>query len=200
MEISVSPQPLELDENKSPFEVSRLGMVVSGEPSLEECTLEYENLMFVFHYSLLWIGDLLNYADSKFGESFAQMVSESWGERTISNIKWVTKKVPLSRRQEPLTFSHYAEVAALDGVLQNKFILLAVENEWSTRQLRAAIDAEDEKTTTARMQFNKTMKFIFGAFYRAVPIAYSTEARLTPKQRAAFDGLRAAIEEFRGTL
>jgi len=67
--------------------------------------------------SIHWIlGDLLNFAEVKFGEMASQLEHE-WGftYQTMADDKWVSSKFEISRRREKIKdYTKYKEIAALD--------------------------------------------------------------------------------------
>jgi hypothetical protein len=63
-----------------------------------------------------WIGDWLNYGERAYGEKYAQgMAATGYELQTLTNMAWVAARVEISRRREILSWSHHAEVAALES-------------------------------------------------------------------------------------
>jgi hypothetical protein len=101
-----------------------------------------------------WVADLLLEAEARFGEA-AYQVAEATGrsERTLANWVWVASRVPRSRRREELTFTHHVVVAPLEYPEQRRWLQRAVDEGFSSRELRVAIAAaralEDGDSTAA---------------------------------------------------
>jgi hypothetical protein len=92
----------------------------------------------VTHRCLLWlIGDALCWGENAFGEDFSQAISE-YSKQVQYNAMWVSRQIPISRRRE-VSWSHHFEVAGLEPKQQDKFLQAALDNRWSTRELRAAV-------------------------------------------------------------
>jgi len=88
----------------------------------------------------LWIGDLLNYSEDRFGEVVAQFLEE-WEYGTLANWAWVARKVTPELRQavtprgEVLHYEHYRTVAPLPPAEQKEWLTRAVAEGWSGRRL-----------------------------------------------------------------
>lgn len=92
-----------------------------------------------------WIGDWLAYGERAYGETYAQAV-EATGRKVqdLMNMAWVAARVEISRRREDLSWSHHAEVAALDSPDQGRLLTEAAESGWSSREIRMAARALGE--------------------------------------------------------
>ena len=100
---------------------------------------------YVFsHRQLPWyVGDMLNWAESAFGEAYPQLILDAlsdYEKNTLRNYKFVTAAIEPSIRRDDLFFSHHAEVASLATSDEKRFWLAqAVENGWTRDELRKAI-------------------------------------------------------------
>lgn len=123
------------------FRVSRLGVEVSGTPTIEEYTVAMRNLRYVGSCIHWWIGDLLNAAEVHYGEGYSQVMDATgYDYDTVRDAKWVSAAVGLSVRTDNLSFYHHRLVAKLDDRLaQKRWLSLAVENDWSVAKLREAM-------------------------------------------------------------
>jgi len=90
-----------------------------------------------------WWGDLLISAEATLGEQYAQLVDEK-AARTLSNYAWVASKLDPPRRREALSWSHHAEVAALEPKTQDDWLKQAEDEQWTRAKLRAAIKGEED--------------------------------------------------------
>lgn len=124
------------------FRFTPTGLIVMGDPTFAECQETYQILTNFGRRVHFWIGDLLNYVESRWGETYAQLMDETGlAYQTLANDKWVTSKVDVSRRRENLRFSHHAEVAGLEPPEQEKWLRKAEREELTTSQLRRQIKA-----------------------------------------------------------
>lgn len=124
------------------FRFTPTGLIVTGDPTLAECQETYQILTNFGRRVHFWIGDLLNYVESRWGETYAQLMDETGlAYQTLANDKWVTSRVDTSRRRESLRFSHHAEVAALPPPEQEKWLGKAEREQLTTGQLRQQIRA-----------------------------------------------------------
>jgi hypothetical protein len=63
---------------------------------------------------------------------------------TLKDHKYVTSNVDKSLRNDALSYSHYKVVAPLPSEEQNRFLALAIENNWSIKQLRREIKLSNQ--------------------------------------------------------
>jgi hypothetical protein len=68
-------------------------------------------------------------------------LSASIPSRSSTHATWVSRQIPVSRRREILSWSHHFEVAGLPAHDQDAFLEAAIDNGWSTRDLREAVRA-----------------------------------------------------------
>ena len=124
-----------------PFQATVLGLFVLREPTWEECKNYGLGLQIVAKAMPLLVGDWLNIAERYFPKSFTQAVSlTGLNPETLRNWKWITSRVPASRRRDALYLTHYALVAPLEPPEQERWLKVAKEEEWSTRELKEAIN------------------------------------------------------------
>lgn len=89
-----------------------------------------------------WIGDWLNFGDSKFGEKYAQAVDELGISRdSLIDYAYVARSVPANLRNPLLSWSCHKAVAPDYLNLDDKehWLNTAVREGWDTRRLRYEI-------------------------------------------------------------
>ncbi len=87
-----------------------------------------------------WIGDWLNYGETRWGEKYAQAVDEGLDYQAAANAAWVSKALPFSLRKEELSWNHHQAVAPFDTPTeQTEWLDKAVSNKWSVSELREQI-------------------------------------------------------------
>jgi DNA methylase len=94
------------------FAFYKNGIAPIGDPTFDEwlaCGEFIKNADTSVHF---WIGDWLNYGETKWGEKYEEAIKETGlNYQTLANDKWVAANVQFSRRRENLSFGHHAEVA-----------------------------------------------------------------------------------------
>lgn len=104
--------------------------------------------------AMFWIGDWLAHGEH-FGEQAHQYI-EGYSYKTVANARYVARQIPPSRRRENLSYSHHAEVAAMDEADQDYWLSRAANEGLSTHAMRAAIkgerEAKDEKPKVRQRQ------------------------------------------------
>lgn len=122
-------QVKENDLTYGSFTLTPTGMVAIGMPKFEEWRKCGEFIQKANRSVHFWIGDWLNFGEGAYGETYSQAMDETkYKYQTLSNDKWVAKKIPLSRRKENLSFSHHAEVADMEPEEQDSMLDMADKN------------------------------------------------------------------------
>lgn len=87
------------------------------------------------------VGDLLNYGEDKFGETYAQAVTlDGYESSTIQRWKFVSRMISREIRSEMLSFSHHAEIAGIPEKADIAALIVECEDEmWTVAELRAII-------------------------------------------------------------
>jgi hypothetical protein len=84
-----------------------------------------------------WLGDWIRYGTSRWGEKYKQAARVTgYDVQTLRNIAYVAGQIPASRRRDNLTWSHHAEVCALEPDEQERWLDLAAEQRMSVADLR----------------------------------------------------------------
>ena len=90
-----------------------------------------------------WIGDWLNYGNAAYGERYVRAARiTGYDVQTLMNMTYVASRFEPSRRREGLSWSHHAEVAALEPKAQTRFLDRAQHERLSVRDLREEIRRE----------------------------------------------------------
>lgn len=104
-----------LSLNKKYFQLTPQGLQIQSNPTFEACEEGLHVLRKVDHCIQWAIGDLLNYMESKWGETYAQAVDAfDYSVGSLANMKSVAKAFEPSRRREKVPFSYYPAIQGLD--------------------------------------------------------------------------------------
>jgi len=121
------------------------GLVVEGQPSLDEW-LELGALLNKASDSIhWWIGDWLNYGMEHYGltyEKARELLEQrglSFSYQTLRDDKWVAGVIPLSCRHDKLPWSYHREVAPLSPEQREYWLGYAEERNLKRSELRASI-------------------------------------------------------------
>jgi len=134
------------------FQATPLGLIVTGLPDYEEWAIYGQGLQIV-DAALRWIiGDWLNWGEGHYGDMYTQAI-EMTGLKTqlLMNYKWVADRVQNSSRKENLTWSHHALIAPLEPPEQERWLKVAKEEGWSTRELKEAINPSNKPSWKAEL-------------------------------------------------
>jgi len=123
-----------------PFLFTARSLHVIGKPSFKR----YESAVLVVQElrdrCQFWLGDLLNYGEKRWGETYAQAAEQSgYTEESLANMKWVAGHVDSSLRNENLSYSHHVAVAPLPPDEQEQWLDKAEKEGMNVSQLRNAI-------------------------------------------------------------
>jgi hypothetical protein len=120
--------------------ITKNGLTFNRDLSLEEWSNFGKKLKTIEGALQWWIGDWLNYGEKNYGEKYTEAMRVlDYEEKSLRNMSSVAKKIEMSRRRDNLSWSHHAEVAALDPKEQTKLLDLAEKEEVSVKELRAAV-------------------------------------------------------------
>jgi len=90
-----------------------------------------------------WIGDWLTYGNHVFGERYARASRiTGYDSQTLMNMAYVASRFEESRRHGKLSWSHHAEIAAMEPEEQDSWLERAEADRLSVRCLREGIRRE----------------------------------------------------------
>jgi hypothetical protein len=90
-----------------------------------------------------WIGDWLTYGNHVFGERYVRASRiTGYDSQTLMNMAYVASRFDASRRRGRLSWSHHAEIAAMEPDEQDHWLERAETDRLSVRCLREAIRRE----------------------------------------------------------
>jgi N6-adenosine-specific RNA methylase IME4 len=122
------------------FTLAEKGLTVDGAPTFEEWRDAGKFLRYAEGAVHWWIGDWLNYGERAYGEKYAGAVEATGFEYvTLGHDKWVAASIEFCRRRQNLSWSHHAEVAALEPDEQDAILSQADGGSWNRAQLREAV-------------------------------------------------------------
>lgn len=141
-----------------------------------------------------WLGDALRFGEERFGELHTQALEEH-SYQTLANVMWVSKAIPGSRRREAevLSWSHHAEVAALEPEQQESWLERAQGEGMSVRQLRAGIRASQGKPHRDLVAELREERETLMRLVRALVTALEARGGLTGPERGLLDDAREAL-------
>lgn len=94
------------------------------------------------------IGDWLNFGEASYGEKYSQAIEVTGLDvKTITNYAWVARNVPYDERNDRLSFTHHAELAAMSFEERKRWIELSISNEWSVNELRNHLRGQQSKSS-----------------------------------------------------
>lgn len=89
-----------------------------------------------------WLGDWVRYGTGRWGEKYREASRiTGYDVQSLRNIAYVAGRVEVSRRRDNLTWSHHAEVCALEPAEQDKWLDLAESEKMSVADLRIELRA-----------------------------------------------------------
>lgn len=99
------------------------GLFVEGSPTFEQCETELSKLKHINKALQFFIGDLLNYMEGQFGESYSQALDAfDYSIGSFANMKSVAKEFPADRRRESIPYTYYAAIQSLDAEIQEDLL------------------------------------------------------------------------------
>jgi len=84
-----------------------------------------------------WIGDWIRYGNARYGEKYDAAVRlTGYDVQSLMNMAYVASRFEISRRREKLSWSHHAELAALEPSDQHRWLDRAESEGLSVGRLR----------------------------------------------------------------
>lgn len=99
-----------------------------------------------------WVGDWWLFGEGSFGEKASQLMDATGLDykSVVNSARTSARVAPAVRRGWPLTWSHHEEVARFDDAkIQTRWLKKAEAERWTSKQLRAAINADAGKAPSA---------------------------------------------------
>jgi len=187
-EIAGEGQDQELALLDGHFQFLPTGLVVIGEPTLEECGEAAQYIYFVGKMAPIWLGDLLNWMECKWGEGYAQVLdSTGFAYQTVANSKSVMGRVPHEVRQNDLTFTHYSQVASLPPPQQERLLRQAKSKELNTSEFKRVVRREKRQARLGKLPQTVKME---------ANLVFSVPADLKNKLRFTIEGMANRLEEW----
>ncbi len=108
-----------------------------GELSFEDWVMTGRKLGTISRGSQWWVADWMAYGSARWGEKYVMAAKVTgYDSQTLRNMVYVARSVDLSRRRDNLSWSHHAEVSALDPDEQEAWLDLASREGLSVSDLR----------------------------------------------------------------
>lgn len=87
-----------------------------------------------------WIGDWLRFGERRYGSKYEEAAAATgYSKSQLYDAKYVASAYDFSERSESLTWVHHRAAAPLPALQRKEALFLAVENGWSSRDLKAEI-------------------------------------------------------------
>jgi hypothetical protein len=143
------------------FVLTARGIDLSTAPSDQDAWQKLATFLFDFEGSIaLCIGDMLVGFDIQHGVTYDQVAGYfGRARKSLYNYKYVCEKVQFSLRRENLSFGHYSVIAAYDSDSQDYWLEQASNQQWSVKQLSAAIKASQRLTQPT--EFERRLHVVF---------------------------------------
>lgn len=164
------------------------GLIVVGEPTFEDCSKAARYIHFVGKMAPIWLGDLLNWMECKWGEGYAQVLdSTGFAYQTVANAKSVMGRVPHEVRQDDLTFTHYSQIAGCERPQQERLLQQAKDDELNTSEFKRVVRREKRQARLGKLPQTVKME---------ANLVFSVPADLKDKLRFTIEGMANRLEEW----
>ncbi len=96
-----------------------------------------------------WIGDWILHGAEHYAETYAQAIDTTGLEvQTLMNIASVSRRIPVSRRREQLSWSHHEAVACLRPDERDEWLQRAITEGMTVARLRARLHPATQPAIT----------------------------------------------------
>jgi len=118
-------------------ELKRVGWLPDAELTYEDWLRQGSRLGLAGRSAAWWIGDWLRYGTARYGSKYAAAArTTGYDRQTLMNMVYVATRFDFSRRRENLSWSHHAELTALDVEEQEYWLDRATAERFTVRDLR----------------------------------------------------------------
>lgn len=124
-------------ERRPRAELSPIGWFAEPGLTYEEWLRHGSRLGLAGRSAAWWIGDWVRYGTARYGSKYAAASRVTGYDRqTLMNMVYVASRFEISRRRENLSWSHHAELAALDIEEQEHWLDRSIQDRLTVRDLR----------------------------------------------------------------
>ncbi len=132
-----SPATATQEITVSSFRLHKNGLTPVGKPTFED----WQQCGAFIHEAeksvQFWIGDWLNFGEKTWGKRYEAAIQQTdLDYQTLRDYKWVASHIPLSSRNDKLSFHHHREVASLKPSQQAYLLNKAVMENWPLIKLK----------------------------------------------------------------
>jgi len=146
----------ETPAHKFKFELVPNGVIFHQELTLAEIGKALDDFGRMGKSLPWWIGDMINYAEHKHGEKYAQAINmQYFAYGTLRNYASLSKAFPKEKRIEGLEASHHIAVMGLAPVDRVKVLNNAVKRGLTVRELQEEV----QKILPPHKQEDRWMSF-----------------------------------------
>ncbi len=145
----IEPDVVPVVHRRTRTSLSRVGWLPDDEMSAQEWESQGRWLGSIGRCSQWWIGDWVRFGTARYGEKY-QLAAKLTGydEHSLRNIAYVASRYPqISRRRDDLSFSHHAELAAMEPAEQDRWLERARAQRMSVSALRASLREHRQSAT-----------------------------------------------------
>lgn len=123
-------------------EYKKNSLVFLATPSYEQAESTVNTLLTMEGAVNHWIGDAILYLEAAFPNTYTQFFPDGYKAKSLANMRWVSKRVPPSRRREGLSWSIHEAVAGLDNPDdQDEALETAALNDMTVSETRKMVRA-----------------------------------------------------------
>jgi hypothetical protein len=172
------------------FRLTPVGLEITGEVSESEWG-DFFQLIQRVQSSLQWlIGDWIAYGEMTLGKTYENMAEiTGFSAKTLRNMVYVARAIPMSLRKDTLTFGHHNVVAGLPAPRQQQWLEYAEVNNLSVAALTKAIKGTPDPGEPPAKLFQRD----------AAAIARISMSRKMPRGKKRADAL-AKVRNMRAWL
>lgn len=177
------------------FRITTTGLDIPDDTSEDEYA-DLGKYLLSLQGAVQWcIGDWIAFGDNhQWGETYKRLAEEfGYEEQTLRTFAYVARNVLI--RNQQLTFSHHRQVSGLeDQDAQAHWLEQAAKNNWTIKQMKAAMRGDDGKSNGPASHLVDTeKKKVFAQIWRAVERDDAIDS-------ATLDQMEAWLKEVRDRL
>jgi hypothetical protein len=140
-DMTTSPEQIAIRQRQS--ELTHVGWVANEHLPYEEWLRMGSRFGAAARGAGWWVGDWVLFGTARYGSKYTLAARvTSYDAQTLMNMVYVVSRFEISRRREDLSWSHHAELAALEIDEQEHWLDRATAERLSVRDMRELMTAE----------------------------------------------------------
>lgn len=124
-----------------PFILTEVGLFIDGDSSIRDWERSCPMIFDMQKYCPWWIGDMINFGESIFGDDFWQSVPEDAPEHLLNRFASIARKYPAEKRNPNVSWTHHVTALQIkDERVRNALLMKAARDKLDNHSFKDLIN------------------------------------------------------------